>query len=78
MTPETQKIVKDTWKEVAAEASQKLADDEKKTIEEMKKHGVQVLYPDPAPFREATKNVWKDFAPKVWGPGVYEQVEATK
>jgi TRAP-type C4-dicarboxylate transport system substrate-binding protein len=44
----------------------------------MKKFGVQVLYPDPAPFREATKNVWKDFAPKIWGPGVYEQVEATK
>jgi tripartite ATP-independent transporter DctP family solute receptor len=78
MTPETQKIVKDTWKEVATETSNKLADDEKRTIEEMKKFGVQVLYPDPAPFREATKNVWKDFAPKVWGPGVYEQVEATK
>lgn len=78
MTPETQKIVKDTWKEVATEASNKIADEEKKTIEEMKGKGVQVLYPDPAPFREATKNVWKDFAPKVWGPGVYEKVEATK
>ena len=62
----------------ANETSNRIADDEKKTIEEMKKFGVQVLYPDPAPFREATKNVWKDFAPKIWGPGVYEQVEATK
>jgi TRAP-type C4-dicarboxylate transport system substrate-binding protein len=78
MTPETQKIVRDTWKEVAAETSNKIAEEEKTTIEEMKKHGVQVLYPDPAPFREATKNVWKDFAPKIWGPGVYEKVQATQ
>ena len=78
MTPETQKILKDAWKEMATETSQRLADDEKRMIEELKKHGVQVLYPDPAPFREATQNVWKDFAPKVWGPGVYEQVQAIK
>jgi TRAP-type transport system periplasmic protein len=78
MTPETQKILKDAWKEVATETSQRLADDEKRMIEELKKHGVQVLYPDPEPFREATKNVWRDFAPKIWGAGVYEQVQAIK
>lgn len=78
MTPETQKVLKDTWKEVATETSQRLADDEKRMIEELKKRGMQVIYPDPEPFREATKNVWRDFAPKIWGPGVYEQVQAIK
>ena len=27
---------------------------------------------------QATKDVWKQFAPKVWGEGVYEQIQATK
>lgn len=78
MTPATQKIVKDTWKEVAAEISNNLANNEAKLIEEMKKKGVDVVIADPAPFREATKDVWKDFAPKIWGPGVYEAIQAVK
>ena len=26
-------------------------------------------------FREATADVWKDFAPRIWGEGVYERIQ---
>lgn len=78
MTPETQKLVRDTWKEVALEITDKLAAASESMLEEFQKNGVEVVKVDPAPFREATKDVWKEFAPKIWGDGVYEAVQATK
>ena len=29
-------------------------------------------------FRKATENVWKEFAPQAWGPGVYEEIQKVK
>jgi tripartite ATP-independent transporter DctP family solute receptor len=78
MTPDTQKIVKDTWREVALEISDDLAAASETMISEFEENGVEVVKPDPAPFREATKDVWKQFAPKYWGEGVYEAVQATE
>ena len=40
--------------------------------------GVTVAKPPVGPFQAATKDVWKSFAPKVWGNGVYEKIQATK
>jgi hypothetical protein len=28
-------------------------------------------------IREAVKDVWRDIAPKAWGAGVYERIQAT-
>jgi tripartite ATP-independent transporter DctP family solute receptor len=78
MTPATQTIVRNAWRESMAEVEQKLFEAEKTMIDEFRKRGVEVVTPDVGPFREATKDVWKDFAPKTWGPGVYEQVQAVK
>ena len=78
MTPETQTILKDAWREVALEVSDNLAAASESMLAEFEKNGVEVVKVDDAPFREATKDVWKQFAPKIWGEGVYEAVQATK
>lgn len=78
MTPDTQKMMRDSWKEVALEISDNLAAASDGMLDEFRKNGVEVVKVDAAPFREATKDVWKSFAPKIWGEGVYEAVQATK
>lgn len=78
MTPETQKIARDAWKEVAAEITQKEWAKQGDLAELFRKNGVTVAKPPVKPFQEATKDVWKQFAPKVWGNGVYEKIQATK
>lgn len=78
MTPATQKIMRDSWREVSAEITQKEWAKQSELVELFRKNGVTVAKPPVGPFREATKDVWKEFAPKVWGPGVYEQIQATK
>jgi len=78
LTPATQAIMKDTWKEVAIEISDSLAAKSEEMLAAFTKNGVEVVKVDPAPFRELTKDVWKQFAPKVWGEGVYEAVQAVQ
>lgn len=78
MTPETQKIMRDSWREVAAEITQKEWAKQGDLAEQFRKNGVAVAKPAVGPFQEATKDVWKQFAPKVWGNGVYEKIQATK
>ena len=78
MTPETQKIARDTWKEVATEMTQREWAKQGELVELFRKNGVAVAKPAVGPFQEATKDVWKQFAPKVWGNGVYEKIQATK
>jgi TRAP-type C4-dicarboxylate transport system substrate-binding protein len=43
-----------------------------------KAKGGQVIVPDVAAFREAMKDVWKKFAPKAWGEGFYERIQAVR
>lgn len=78
MTPETQKIARDAWREVAAEITEKEWAKQSELVVLFQKNGVTVAKPAVKPFQEATKDVWKQFAPKVWGEGVYERIQATK
>jgi tripartite ATP-independent transporter DctP family solute receptor len=78
MTPQTQAIVRDSWKEVAAEITRKEWAKQDELVELFRSKGVAIARPPVTPFQEATKDVWKQFAPKVWGEGVYEQIQATK
>ena len=34
-----------------------------------------LVKPDREAFAKAAENVWKDFAPQAWGPGVYEEIQ---
>jgi tripartite ATP-independent transporter DctP family solute receptor len=78
MTPETQKIMRDSWREAAAEITQREWAKQGDLQDQFRKNGVAVAKPAVGPFQEATKDVWKQFAPKVWGNGVYEKIQATK
>lgn len=79
MSPETQKIVRDTWQEAAVEISNNLDEAVKSILADFEAKGVEVVRDvDVQAFREATKDVWKEFTPRIWGEGVYEEVQATK
>lgn len=78
LTPETQKVWMETWQEVSREMRQELIKQESKYLETWKAKGGVILEPNVAAFREATKDVWKKFAPKAWGEGVYEKLQAVR
>jgi TRAP-type C4-dicarboxylate transport system substrate-binding protein len=50
-------------------------DDYRKKLREK---GMTFVKPDVEAFRKATENVWKEFAPQAWGPGVYEEIQKVK
>jgi tripartite ATP-independent transporter DctP family solute receptor len=49
---------------------------EVKGLETMKANGVKVSTPDREAFREALKDVWKQYEGKVWPAGAVEQIRA--
>jgi TRAP-type transport system periplasmic protein len=80
MTPATQKIMTATWQEVADELQKTVLARESEYLETARKSGMSVLQEpelDVRSFREAVKDVWRDIAPKAWGPGVYERIQST-
>lgn len=78
LTPETQKVWLDTWNEVAKEVREELLRQEAKYLETWKVKGGVIIQPEVAAFKEATQEVWKKFAPKAWGEGVYEKIQAIR
>lgn len=78
LTPETQKVWVETWNDVAQEVRQKVVRMELDHFETWKSKGGVVIEPDEAAFRAAMKDVWKKFAAKAWGEGVYEKIQATR
>lgn len=78
LTPETQKVWIETWNEVSREGREELLKQEAKYLETWKAKGGVIIEPNVAAFREATKDVWKKFAPKAWGEGVYEKTQAIR
>lgn len=81
MTAATQKIMSDTWLQVADELQTEVLAKEKEYIETLQKNGMTVTQEpelDVASFRDAVKDVWKESAPAAWGEGTYERIQATK
>lgn len=78
MSNEQQNIFMTTWQEIGQQIEDEYVSKEKEYIDTLKSKGMVFIQPDLEAYRTATKNVWKDFMPKVWGPGVYEKVEAVK
>ena len=77
MTPETRQIMTGTWREVSADMEKQILASEQKLLEEIKSHGVSIVEPDVESFRQAVKDVWREIAPKAWGAGVYERIQAS-
>jgi len=81
MTPATQKIMLDTWNEVADGVQKEVLAKEKEYLDLCAKNGMTVVQGselDVQSFRDANKDTWKDIAPTAWGDGVWEKVMATK
>jgi TRAP-type C4-dicarboxylate transport system substrate-binding protein len=78
MSKEQQTIFTTTWQEIGQQIEDEYVSKEKEYIDTLKSKGMVFIQPDLEAYRTATKNVWKDFMPKVWGAGVYEKVEAVK
>ena len=78
LTPETKKVWMEVWNGVSMELRKEML--EKETINHgiWKAMGGQVIEPDVPAFREAMKDVWKKFAPKAWGEGFYEKIQAIR
>lgn len=78
MSKEQQTIFTDTWQEIGKEIEQEYVSKEQEYIGILKSKGMTFLQPDLDAYRAATRDVWKEFMPKAWGPGVYEKVQAVK
>lgn len=78
LSREEQKVFLTTWQEVAASIEEEYKKNEDKWRSELKSKGMIFVHPDVAAFREATKDVWKEFAPAAWGDGVYEKIQALR
>jgi TRAP-type C4-dicarboxylate transport system substrate-binding protein len=60
------------------EIGQEYISSDQKYLDLLKSKGMTVVQADVNAYREATKDVWKQFMPKAWGEGVYEKVQAVK
>jgi len=78
LTPETRKVWIDTWKEISEEAKKEVIDKEKEYLLLWKSKGVTVIEPDVEAFREATKDVWKDFLTEPGEREIYERIKTTR
>lgn len=78
LSAEDRDLFSKTWREASSEMEKKYLADDQMRLEKLQSNGMTIIRPDVEPFRKATANVWKDFAPKVWGEGVYEQIQAIK
>jgi TRAP-type C4-dicarboxylate transport system substrate-binding protein len=76
MSKDQQRIFQETWQQIEQEIEQEYISSDQKYLDILKSKGMTVIQPDLAAYREATKNVWKEFMPKAWGEGVYEKVQA--
>ncbi|WHH59072.1 sialic acid TRAP transporter substrate-binding protein SiaP [Petroclostridium sp. X23] len=70
-------ILMDAVKEIAPTINQEIADNEKATLEEFKKGGMEVIESDVEAFRTATASVIKEFE-STWGQGLFEKIQAVK
>ena len=78
MTPETQAIVLEEAQKAADDIEREILENEKQYIETFKKAGVEMIQPDVAAFRNAVKDVWKEFMPRLWPAGLYEEMQAVR
>lgn len=78
LSKEHQQIFTDTWKEVSKLIEKDYISSDQQYLDTLKSKGMTIVEPDLAAYKEATKDVWKEFMPKAWGEGVYEKVQAVK
>jgi len=75
LDPAQQEVMTAAYRDVGAfiEKTYLEKDEAYKTM--LLEKGMQILQPDVQAFRDATADVWKEFAPAAWGEGVYEEIQ---
>jgi tripartite ATP-independent transporter DctP family solute receptor len=76
-TPDQQKIILQAAKEASTYERNLLAEQEKTGIEDLKKKGMVITYPDRTKLREATAPVYKQFEDKIGRP-LIDKILATR
>ena len=74
LTPEEQAMVQEAADNMIRLEREEYAKSEEVYLEELKKAGVNITYPDVAPFQEASKKAWDEFADIVGGMDKIEAV----
>lgn len=75
--PSDQEILADAWRTERESHKTELQASEKERVEFVRGKGLEIITPDVAAFREATKRVAQTLGEKSWGTGVYEKIVAT-
>jgi tripartite ATP-independent transporter DctP family solute receptor len=78
LTPETQKVWTDTWKDVTEWVKKEMINKEEKNISLWKSNGGIVIEPDIEAFQEATKDVWKKLLSEPGEIEAYEKIKALR
>jgi TRAP-type transport system periplasmic protein len=78
LTPETQKLWVDTWKEVTKEVSKAVMDKERDDVSLLKSNGVTFVEPNIEAYREATKEVWKRMLTEPAEFEAFEKIKAAR
>jgi TRAP-type C4-dicarboxylate transport system substrate-binding protein len=78
LTPEEQQLLQKNWEKTSARIEQLYKENEAAYIQKLKDNGMKFIQPDVEAFREATKDIWKKYAPEAWGEGVYEEIQALR
>ena len=78
LTEEQQTTLEEEWLEASLEIEELYKEEDEKYRQVIEDHGVEFIEPDIESFREATKDVWKDYAPEAFGEGVYEEIQSLR
>jgi len=78
LTPEQQELIEKNWLKAADFIEKTYLENDAKYKQELLAKGMKFIQPDIEAFREATKDVWKKYAPEAWGEGVYEEIQALR
>jgi TRAP-type transport system periplasmic protein len=73
--PGNQRVFMDAWKEVSLMVTKMYLEKDEDYKKRLKEKGMTFVKPDLEAFRKVTENVWKEFAPQYWGPGIYEEIQ---
>jgi len=78
LSEEQQNILQEEWEKASLEIEELYKEQDEAYRQMIEDHGVEFIQPDVEKFREATKDVWKDYAPEAFGEGVYEEIQSLR
>lgn len=78
LSDDEKQLLDEKWLETSMYIEELYMEQEEEYIEKLKEEGMKFIEPDIDSFREATKDVWKEFAPEAFGEGVYEEIQSLR